>query len=71
MKNNFNLGRRKFFSLLAGAAALPLAVKALLNPTEPQEPAADQKHKNGYPVLTMSGRVGIGITSHSAVLHVR
>jgi hypothetical protein len=71
MKNIFNSGRRKFFSLLAGAAALPMAAQALPKATEPQKPTAEKKQKNDKLVFTMSGQVGIGIATPSAVLHVR
>jgi hypothetical protein len=68
MKNIFNSGRRKFFGLLAGAAALPLAAQALPKATEPQEPVEEPKGTSRS--ITMSGNIGIGITTPSAPLYV-
>jgi len=57
MKEQFSSGRRKFFSLLAGAAAaIPFAATLKGHCAEAPEPVKNQDF-----VITASGNIGIGV----------
>jgi Flp pilus assembly protein TadB len=66
MKNVFSSGRRKFFGLLAGAAALPLTAMKKRVADETPEPVKNQAF-----VITASGKVGIGVNNPSCELHIQ
>jgi hypothetical protein len=65
MKNIFSSGRRKFFGLLAGVAALPLA--ATQKRVADETPELVKKHATIYRV---SDSVGIGVNGPSGTFDV-
>ena len=67
MKEQFSSGRRKFFSLLAGAAAaIPFAATLKGHSADKPEPVKNQAF-----VITASGKVGIGVNTPSTTLHIQ
>ena len=67
MKNIFSSERRKFFGLLAGAAAaIPFAAVQKRVAGETPEPVKNQAF-----VIDASGKVGIGVNNPSCALHIQ